>query len=185
MVISLPHASSASTYPPWPIVRAHAMQWTFCIWSYPRALRGPEEACAQKVQSSDLYVGWKMPQNFFLKLSVLWLQPVNNFTTTECIFFPPFLLALPPWSPLSFFKCSPTLDVPVSLGFRPLAAPLLVYRPPLAPSPRLLTFVLTKFQPMLALTPRGMKPPRCPRPLFMTLSAADSSNFPLRGLLLF
>lgn len=31
-------------------------------------------------------VGWKMPQDFFLKLSVLWLWPVNNFTATECVF---------------------------------------------------------------------------------------------------
>lgn len=29
-----------------------------------------------------------MPQNFFLKLSVLWLWPVNNFTATECVFLP-------------------------------------------------------------------------------------------------
>lgn len=38
-----------------------------------------------------------MPQNFFLKLSVLWLWPVSNFTAPECVF--------PPFHPFSPFLC--------------------------------------------------------------------------------
>lgn len=53
--------------------------------------QAPEEACVQKTQSGDLCIGRAMPQDFPLKLSVLWLGPANNFTATECVLSLPFL----------------------------------------------------------------------------------------------
>lgn len=41
---------------------------------------------------------------FFLKLSALWLGPVNNFTAMECVFLLPSLVSVLPWFPLSLLN---------------------------------------------------------------------------------
>lgn len=116
-----------------------------------------------------------MPQNFFLKLSVLWLWPVSNFTAPECVF--------PPFHPFPTFLC----------GFHCISlntVQLKIYLPPrvsdlwlplgfshtltLVPSPRPSCLLLKNTNPRL-LRAQGDVQPYRPVPLFMTLLAAESS----------
>lgn len=70
--------------------RVHSSRVSHVLCCLPGLTHGLSQALEKRVLTTHravIYnVGWKMPQNFFLKLSVLWLWPVNNFTATECVF---------------------------------------------------------------------------------------------------
>lgn len=97
-----------------------------------------------------------MPQNFFLKLSVLWLWPVSNFTAPECVFppfrpFPAFLGGFH-WISLNTVQLRIYLPPWVSDLWPPRGSS---QHPDTCAVSTTKLFALEKYQPTFAQSPRG------------------------------